>query len=137
MAQANSDASEQAKKRDAEKDSSINSLKKQLAARDADIETLNEKSEKLTDELAKAHLSNNELADERDKAQRALDDAPSIESQEKGFAIFRASDARMRALKKVAPKKEYNICIKAVNSAIKDGQFDKWTNPPGNISPKK
>ena len=55
----------------------------------------------------------------------------------KGYALFRGSDARLRAIKKVVPKTTFNQMAKSLNKAIGEGVFDKWSNQPAPIKLKK
>ena len=73
VAQMNAVGAEQALARDRDKDAEINTLKKQLEAKMSDNGSLQKKVDKLTDELSKAHLSNNQLADDLENAGKAPD----------------------------------------------------------------
>lgn len=63
--------------------------------------------------------------------------AENVDVDSKAFGFMKGSDARMRAIKKVVPKGNYNAMAKYVNDAIKAGQFAKWGNPPKPITLKK
>jgi len=143
VAQINADAAEQAKQSAAEKDSSINSLEKQLVARNSDVKTLTDKSEKLTDELAKAHLSNKELADQLDKAMTKESDPDVTKRVLTGFgqwSRFKPYLKKMNATNKKAINKVIEAYNADVAAHLADPDKGKWkgqSTPVSKISPLK